>query len=112
METLAYLAWALLALLAVGLVYVVVISQTVLKTLTRQERLIEFIAQRCGFGPSGGGTHMFGDPDYGFCIWVFRDGKWSLSDDFSREGSEPGPPPRHPGSYEGEAVRKPSVKKA
>ncbi len=47
----------------------------------------------------------------GFCIWVFRGGKWTLEADFCEEGYEPGAPPARTGEMEGYAIRQLGVKK-
>jgi hypothetical protein len=43
-------------------------------------------------------------------VWVYRSGVWELSDDYSDPGYEPGGPPIEPGEYEGQVVRKASVR--
>jgi len=46
----------------------------------------------------------------GLAVWAFRGGVWELSADDSAAGFEPGGPPEEPGAYEGEVVRKLSVR--
>jgi hypothetical protein len=44
----------------------------------------------------------------GDAVWVFRDGRWSLSDESNcQPGCEPGPPPKFDGEFDGHTVRKP-----
>ena len=45
-------------------------------------------------------------PVGGEAIWIFKSGKWTLSDKSGcRPGFEPGPPPSFKGEFEGHSVR-------
>lgn len=46
-----------------------------------------------------------------YCIWSFRDGSWQLMEDRSEPGFQPGEPPARAGSYPGETVRQPAVRR-
>lgn len=45
----------------------------------------------------------------GYAIWAYRKGTWHLDSDRCGPGFVPGGPPRRPGAYEGEVVKKPGV---
>jgi hypothetical protein len=50
-------------------------------------------------------------PFGGFSIWAYRRGNWELEKEYCQNGFETGPPPRLPGAYEGQCVKKECVPK-
>jgi hypothetical protein len=45
-----------------------------------------------------------------YSTWTYRNGNWELAESRVESGFEPGEPPRRPGAYEGETVRRPAVR--
>jgi hypothetical protein len=98
-----------LVLLFAALIDLVLSARKIAARLSRLECLVESAIHYFTFDHRAYPyTHHMADG--GFSVWAYRSGKWEMTDDFSREGFEPGPPPPHPGSFENEAVRKPSVR--
>jgi hypothetical protein len=66
-------------------------------------RLVYQVYEICVESPSSSGFIV---PVQGYVVWVFRKGKWTLGTAGCSEGHEPGPPPRVPGLFEGQRVRR------
>lgn len=47
-----------------------------------------------------------------YSTWTYRDGKWSIVESRLEVGFTVGEPPRRPGAYEGETVRRPAVRQS
>lgn len=45
-----------------------------------------------------------------YSTWTYREGVWQMVDKRIENGFGTGEPPRRPGSYEGETVRRPAVR--
>lgn len=72
--------------------------------LKRSGQLLEKIAEQKNGTPHGNvGLTNFG-------VWTYRSDRWQLSERRTEPGFVVGDPPRRPGAYEGETVRKPAVR--
>ena len=52
-------------------------------------------------------------PDHGltnYSTWTYRNGSWGIVETRAENGFVSGDPPRRPGAYEGETVRRPAVR--
>lgn len=105
MEMLAYLAVAALFVL-LGVVIDIAVNVRRLRSVVTNG-LHYFMFEHHAY-PSG---PVYNRYEGGFCIWVFRGGKWTLEADFCEEGYEPGAPPSRTGDIEGYAIRQLGVKK-
>lgn len=47
-----------------------------------------------------------------YSTWMYKDGAWKVIESKIEPGFVPGEPPRRPGSYEGEIIRRPAVRGA
>jgi hypothetical protein len=69
-------------------------------------KILAFLAEPCR-----GSLHAHvGMTNYS--TWMYKDGAWELIDRKLEPGFEPGQPPRRPGAYENEIVRRPAVRKS
>ncbi len=50
------------------------------------------------------------EPEAGYCVWCYEQGKWRVIEDRSAPGFVPGPAPTAPGLHEGACVKVTSVR--
>jgi hypothetical protein len=109
METVAYVACALLVVVLGVLTDIAVSARAIKSTLARQQAQLEAaidIFIKCSY-PTGWSKK----DEAGICVWVFRGGVWKLEGKYCGEGYEPGPPPSRKDAVEGYAVKQVCVKK-
>lgn len=67
-------------------------------------KMVELLAE------DGRGTHHRGTGLTNFGVWTYNGSGWQLSERRTEPGFVVGDPPRRPGAYPGETVRKPAVR--
>jgi hypothetical protein len=95
---------AVIGLIAVAVLvgWNVLISSNMLETLRQINRLLEQRLRRPHHHPNAALTN--------YSTWTYRDGIWEIVETRVEIGFVPGDPPRRPGAYEGETVRRPAVR--
>ena len=94
---------ALLALIVILLGWLVYLAYAVLEQLNRLS-----LARRPS-DPHGGYCHGISWMT-NFSLWKYKDGRWRMVEEKCEQGFRPGDPPRRPGAYEGEVIRRPAVR--
>ncbi len=111
MELLTYMDHGLLFAILIVLVFIAVTGHRLRSEVAHLRSVIESGLNHFMFDWHTHSMGSIGGWEGGFCIWVFRGGKWTLEGDFCLEGYEPGPPPCGVGLMEGYAVRQLAVRK-
>lgn len=76
-----------------------------------REQIADAVKNQVGSGPHLGTRHHGHAELNNYGVWTYRQGRWSLVEDRSLAGYTCGDPPRRAGTYEGETVRKPAVRR-
>jgi hypothetical protein len=97
-----WLANVALISVAVLIVWHVQVSNKTLDSLQQIKTLLEQRLRRPYHHPHAGLTN--------YSTWTYRDGIWEIVETRVEYGFVPGDPPRRPGAYEGETVRRPAVR--
>jgi hypothetical protein len=80
----------------------VLVSYQLLEILAEIKELLERRLRRPHHHADAGLTN--------YSTWTFRNTNWEIVESRAELGFVPGDPPRRPGAYEGETVRRPAVR--
>jgi hypothetical protein len=95
---------AAIALIAVAALvgWHIMVSRQLLETLQQIKALLEHRLRRPYHHPHAGLTN--------YSTWTYHNGTWEIVESRVEIGFVAGDPPRRPGAYEGETVRRPAVR--